>query len=125
VTTSELFLGVIAAATLVMAVIQAGLVIWGIVLVRRVSAAVEKMEGAVEPVLSRLDAVANEALVSMAAARSQMDRLEQMTSGVVYRLDQTVRQAQSYLLAPARQGAALLAGARAAVLAFRRSPFSR
>ncbi len=52
----------------------------------------------------------------MAAARNQMDRLERMTEDVVSRIDQTVHTLQTYVLNPARQGAALLAGARAAVL---------
>jgi hypothetical protein len=125
VTTSEIFLGVIATATLIMAIIQVGLIIGGIILAKRVNAAVERIEEAAGPVVERLDQVTTEALASMAAARAQMERLEQTTTDMVERIDQAVHRVQSYVLAPARQGVALLAGARAVVQAFKRLPFSR
>lgn len=124
-TTSEAFLGVIALATLTTAIAQVGVLIAGVRLARRVHTAVERIEGATGPIVARLDQLSTEALESMAAARSQMDRLERMTEDVVSRIDQTVQTLQTYVLAPARQGAALLAGARAAVLAFKRPPLLR
>jgi hypothetical protein len=125
VTTSEIFLGVIAAATLIMAIIQVGLIIGGLILAKRVTAAVDRIEEASRPIIDRLDQVTTEALTSMAAARAQMERLEQMTTDMVDRVDQAAHRIQTYVLAPARQGIALLAGARAAVQAFKRLPFSR
>ena len=124
-TTSEAFLGVIALATLTTAIAQVGVLIAGIRLARRMNTAVERIEDAATPMVARLDELSAEALVSLAAARNQMDRLERMTEDVVSRIDQTVHTLQAYVLTPARQGAALLAGARAAVLAFRRPPFLR
>ena len=124
-TTSEAILGIIALATLTTAITQVGVLIAGIRLARRVHTAVERIEGATGPIVARLDELSAEAIESMTAARNQMDRLERMTGDVVSRIDQTVHSLQTYVLNPARQGAALLAGARAAVLGFRRLPFSR
>jgi len=125
VTTSEVFLGIIALATLAAAVAQVGVLIAGIRLARRVNTAVDRIEDAARPAMARLDALSAEALESMAAARSQMDRLERMTEDVMGRIDQTVHTLQTYVLNPARQGVALLAGARAVMTAFRRPPFLR
>jgi tetrahydromethanopterin S-methyltransferase subunit B len=125
VTTTEAFLGVIALATLITAIAQVGVLIAGLRLARRVNAAVERIEDTTGPIVARVDELSAEALLSLAAARSQMDRLERMTEDVVNRIDETVRTWQTYVLKPARQGVALLAGARAAVLAFRRPPFAR
>jgi len=125
VTNNEIYLAVIAAATLIMAIVQIGVIVVVVMLAKRVNAAVERIEGAAAPIAARLDEVATEALSSMAAARSQMDRLESMTVDVVNRVDQTVQRVQSYVLTPARQGMALMAGARAALQVFRRQPFFR
>jgi tetrahydromethanopterin S-methyltransferase subunit B len=125
VTTTEAFLGVIALATLITAIAQVGVLIAGLRLARRVNTAVERIEDTAGPIVARVDELSAEALLSLAAARSQMDRLERMTEDVVNRIDETVRTWQTYVLKPARQGVALLAGARAAVLAFRRPPFAR
>lgn len=124
-TTNEVLLGVIALATLTMAVVQVVVIVAGVRFARRVDAAVQRVEAATAPMLARVDDVATEALASMAAARSQMDRLEVLTTDMVTRIDGTVHALQNYVMAPARQGAALLAGARAAVQVLRRTPFLR
>jgi len=125
VTASEVFLGVIALATLTTAIAQVGVLIAGVRLARRVNTAVERIEGAAAPALARLDTLSAEAIDSMAAARGQMDRLERMTEDVVSHIDQTVHTLQTYVLNPARQGVALLAGVRGALWAFRRPRFLR
>lgn len=124
-TNSEVFLGIIAGGTVAMAIVQVGLMIAALSFAKRMNAAVDRIENATKPLLTRFDEVAAEALASLAAARRQMDRLEHMTADVVNRIEQTARIAQTFVLAPARQGVALLAGARAAVQALRRLPFAR
>lgn len=124
-TTNEVLLGVIALATLTMAIVQVVVIVAGVRFARRVDAAVQRVEAATAPMLARVDDVATEALASMSAARSQMDRLEVMTTDMVTRIDDTVHALQTYVMAPARQGAALLAGARAAVQVLHRTPFLR
>ncbi len=85
----------------------------------------ERIEAATQPLLSRVDDVAAEALASMAAARHQMDRIEHLMTDVTERVDHTVQRLQAYVLKPAQQGYALLAGARAVMQVLRRPPLIR
>jgi hypothetical protein len=125
VTKTEVLLAIIAAGTVATAVVQVGLIVAALRFAKRMTAAVDRIEDATRPLLARFDDVALEAIRSLAAARDQMNRLERMTADVVGRIDQTVRLAQTCLLVPARQGVALLAGARAMMQVFRRLPFAR
>ena len=120
----HVFLAILAISTLILAVVQAAVVIAGFVLARRFTDAVSKMEKATLPLLSRLDAIAVEGLNTLESVRDQLGRVERATSDVMSRIDQTAQRVQSYVLTPARQGVALLAGARAVMQVFRRSRLS-
>jgi hypothetical protein len=118
-----MFLAILAISTLILAVVQAAVVIAGFVLARRFTDAVSKMEKATLPLLSRVDAMAVEGL-ALESVPDQLGRVERATSDVMSRIDQTAQRVQSYVLTPARQGVALLAGARAVMQVFRRSRLS-
>jgi hypothetical protein len=120
----HVFLAILAISTLILAVVQAAVVIAGFVLARRFTDAVSKMEKATLPLLSRVDAMAVEGLNTLESVRDQLGRVERATSDVMSRIDQTAQRLQSYVLTPARQGVALLAGARAVMQVFRRSRLS-
>jgi len=116
---SEVFLGVIAVATLVMALIQVCLVIAGIIAVKRMYDMLLRVENTMKPVLAHVDELVIDATASVAAVRVQIDRVEQQAVQVLKRTDQAVQRVQDYLVAPAREGMALAAGARALFGAFR------
>jgi predicted PurR-regulated permease PerM len=116
---SEVFLGVIAVATLVMAVIQVCVVVAGIIAVKRMQEMLVRVEDAVKPVIAHVDDLVTDATASVAAVRVQIDRVEQHAVQVLKRTEQTVQRVQDYLVAPAREGMALAAGARALFGAFR------
>jgi hypothetical protein len=116
---TEVFLGVIAVATLVMALIQVCLVIAGIIAVKRMQEMLLRVENTVKPVLAHVDDLVMDATASVAAVRVQIDRVEQQAVQVLKRTDQAVQRVQDYLVAPAREGIALAAGARALFGAFR------
>ena len=116
---SEVFLGVIAVATLVMALIQVCLVIAGIIAVKRLHDMLLRVENTMKPVLAHVDELVMDATASVAAVRVQIDRVEQQAVQVLKRTDQAVQRVQDYLVAPAREGMALAAGARALFGAFR------
>ncbi len=117
----HLFLAILAISTLVLAVVQAGIAIAGFVLARRFTAALSKMEQATMPLLSRVDAMATEGLSALESVRDQLSRVERVSSDVMNRIDHTSQRLQSYVMAPARQGVALLAGARAVMQVFRKT----
>ena len=81
-------------------------------------------EKAAMPLLSHVDAMAAEGLATLETVRDQLGRVEHVTSDVMSRIDQTAQRLQNYVLRPARQGVALLAGARAVVQVFRKSHLS-
>ena len=116
---TEVFLGVIAVATLVMALIQVCLVIAGIIAVKRMHEMMLRVENSLKPVLAHVDDLVMDATASVAAVRVQIDRVEQQAVQVLKRTDQAVQRVQDYLVAPAREGMALAAGARAVFGAFR------
>jgi hypothetical protein len=120
----HLFLAILAISTLILAVVQAGVVIAGFVLAKRFTDAFSRLEEACMPLLSHVDTMAAEGLNALESVRDQLNRFERVTSDVMSRVDQTSQRLQSYVLTPARQGIALLAGARAVVQVFRKSRLS-
>jgi len=116
---SEVFLGVIAVATLVMALIQLCVLVAGIIAVKRLHEVLVRVEASVHPVLAHVDDLVVDATASIAAVRVQIDRVEQQAVNVLRRTDQAVQRVQDYVVTPAREGMALAAGARAVFGAFR------
>ena len=115
---NDTFLGVIAAATLVMALVQIGLLIAGLMAVKRLNEVLVRVEDTAKPLLAHVDELVVDATESLAAARVQLDRVERQALHVLARTDQAVNRVQTYLVAPAREGIALAAGARALFGAF-------
>lgn len=116
---SELFLGAIALATTVMAVLQVGMAIHGARLARRVDRLFDRVEREIEPVLGRLQTVSTDLARVTSLAVAQVERADQMFAQVAQRLDHVLTLAQDAVVAPARQGMALLAGLRAGLAALR------
>jgi len=116
---NDVYLGVIAAATLVMALVQIGVLIAGIIAVKRMREVLVRVEESARPVLAHVDDLVVDATESIAAVRAQLDRVERQTMHVLTRTDEAVQRVQTYLVAQAREGIALAAGARALVGAFR------
>jgi hypothetical protein len=115
---SDVYLGVIAAATLVMALVQIGVLIAGVIAVKRMHKVLVRVEDSVRPVLAHVDDLVVDATESIAVVRAQLDRVERQTLHVLTRTDEAVQRVQHYLVAPAREGIALAAGARALFGAF-------
>lgn len=121
---SDVYLGVIAAATLLMALVQIGVVVAGIIAVKRMHEVLVRVENSARPVLAHVDELVVDATESIAVVRAQLDRVERQTLHVLTRTDEAVQRVQKYLVAPAREGIALAAGTRALFGAFR-SPLLR
>jgi hypothetical protein len=121
---SDLYLGAIAAATVLMALVQIGVLVAGIIAVKRMREALVRFEDSTRPMLAHVDDLVVDATESIAAVRAQLDRVEQQAVHVLTRTDEAVQQVRHYLVAPARQGIALAAGARALVGGLR-SPLLR
>lgn len=117
--TGELFLGVIAFAVLLMALIQVAAIVAGIRLARRVDQLATQLEQDVKPLLANLTAVTTEAARTAALAARQVERFDRVFAELTERVDQTLAAAQSFVIGPARQGMAVFAGVSALIDSFR------
>jgi hypothetical protein len=120
-TTAVVFLGAIAVATVIMAAIQVGAVLYMARLARRVEAMAGKIEHEIQPTLAHLSNTSAEAARAASLASGQVARFERMTGELHERLGEVAVSVQAALRRPARETTALLAAVRAAVLSLRAS----
>lgn len=113
------FLGVIAGAMVLMAVLQAGFLAYGIRLARRVERVVEAVEREIRPALGRVDAISADAARASALVVAQVERVDKVVGRLAAGADEAMTAARDSVVEPVRQGGAFLAGLRAALLAFR------
>jgi hypothetical protein len=109
------FLGAIALATLVMAVIQVGIIVYGARLARRAERLVGRIEHDIAPIIERLTSVSHEAARAASLAAHQVERVDRLVTDVSDRVDRTMATAQRALVAPAREAVALTAALKATV----------
>ena len=117
--TGELFLGIIAFAVLVMALIQVGAIFAGIRLAKRVDQLATQLDQEIKPLIANLTALSSEAARAAALAAKQAERLDRVFGEMVQRVDETLAAAQEFVTGPARQGMAIMAGVKAVIDAFR------
>lgn len=119
-----LFLGVIAVATLLMAVLQVGAVIAALRLARRVERLADEVHSEVKPLIARANAIAEDAQRAAVLAAAQAERVDAVMSGLSRRVDETAGALQQALIRPAREGLAIMAGLKAGfeMLRSRRGP---
>ena len=113
------FLGVIAAATLVTAILQVALMLYAGRLARRLARLVDDIERELKPLFASANAVGRDAARVASLAVSQMERADHLFANVAAKVEETVAVVQRTMIAPAREGMALLAGLRAALAALR------
>lgn len=110
---SQVFLGVIAAATAVMAIVQIG----AIVVLARVSAQVQGIVATIQtdirPLLARATAIADEASKTATLATAQAQKIDRLLTDLTRRVDETSAVIQQAILTPAREGMAIIAALKA------------
>jgi hypothetical protein len=108
-----LFLGIIAGATLLMALLQIGALLAAARLARRVERLADELHGEVKPLIARAHAIAEDAQRAASLAAAQVERVDTLMADLSRRLDETATVLQSAILKPAREGLALVAGLKA------------
>jgi hypothetical protein len=116
---AEIFLGIIAVATLAMALAQIGVVVVAGLAARRVTRLAESVEQQLKPIFGHLDAIGRDAARAATLATAQVERADQLFGDVVVRIDQALNSVQASIETPAREGRALLSALRAAMQAIR------
>jgi hypothetical protein len=113
--TGEVFLGIIAFAVLIMALIQIGAIVAGLRLAKRVDQLATQIDQDIKPLIANLTTLSSEASRAAALAAKQAERFDKMFGEMVHRVDTTLLAAQEFVTGPARQGMALMAGVKAVI----------
>lgn len=122
---TDVFLGVIAAATLVTAIIQIGVLVAAARLAVRLVRLTDRVERELKPVFVHLDAIGRDASRAVSLAAAQVERADGVFADLAHRAEQTLDALQVAAARPAREGAAILAGFRAALDSLRRGRTGR
>lgn len=118
-TWSEVFLGIIAAATLATAIAQIGIFVAAGLLARRLDRLSREIHGELRPVFGHLDAIGRDASRATALAVAQVERIDGICTDLVQRIEAAAGAFQAGLGAPVREGRAMVSGLRAAFEAIR------
>jgi hypothetical protein len=116
---NTVFLGIIALAVSVMAAIQVGIIVYGGRLARRVDALTTQVEREIKPLIAHLTTIGEEAARASTLAAAQVERVDRLFADVSLKVEETAHAVQSAIVAPAREGLALLSGVKAAFEAVR------
>ncbi|HKY20099.1 MAG TPA: hypothetical protein VJM31_02670 [Vicinamibacterales bacterium] len=116
---AEVFLGVIALATLTMAAIQVGLIVYGWTVAKRVNRLFDQVEQQLQPLAENLSAIARDAARVSALATGQVERMDRLVTDAAARIEQTASTVQDAVLRPLREGASILNGIKAVIDALR------
>ena len=115
----ELALGVIAAATAIMALVQIG----ALIMLARVATQVRDIASTIQqdlrPLIARANAIADEAHKTATLATAQAQKFDRLVTDLTQRVDETSTVIQEAILTPAREGMAIVAGLKAAFGALR------
>lgn len=112
---TDVFLGIIAVATLAIAVGQIAVSIAAGRVVRRVERLADEFDREVKPLFEHLNAIGADLARAAALATVQVERADHLFADVAARVEDTLATVQATVGAPARQGRALLSGFRAAL----------
>ena len=116
---AEISLGVIALATLTMALVQVSVIVYGWMLARRISRLVGQIEQEMKPLADNLNAMARDAARATALAAAQVERVDQLFTELTTKIEHTASTIQKSIVSPLRDGAAVMTGIRAAIEVFR------
>jgi hypothetical protein len=113
---TNVWLGIIAVAVLVMAVIQVAAIVFAMSAARRIGQVADRLEQNLNPVVSNLQTITAEAARMTTLAAAQVERADRMFADLTRRAEQMMA-AVPTLLGPAGKGLAFLNGIKAALAA--------
>ena len=119
---NDVYLGVIAVAVAVMAIIQVAAVVVALRAARRVDDVVTKWEDDVRPIVANLKSMSADAARTASIASAQAQKAEQLIGDLTTRVSDTVAAVEATIVAPARDAYAMVQGLLAAFAAFRQAP---
>jgi hypothetical protein len=118
-TWATVFLGIIAMATLVTAILQVVLLVAAAQLVRRVGRFIDIIEEDVRPIIANVSSIARDASRVASLAAAQVERADQALSSTVHRVEELLAHVQGLVANTLRDGNTLMMGIRAVMAAIR------
>jgi len=115
----DVFLGVIAVATLAIAIAQIAVIVAAAAAARRVGRLADSLERDVKPLMGHLHAIGRDAARATELATSQVERADRLFADAAQRFEQALNGIEASISAPAREGRAILSAFRAAFQAIR------
>ena len=122
---TDFFLGVIAVTSAVTAIVQIGVLVVAGRLVLRLLRLTDRVEHELKPLMRHLDSIGQDAARAASVAAAQVERADGVFADFSTRVVHAMDVVESAVGAPAREGAAIMAGFRAAMSALRDSRFGR
>jgi predicted PurR-regulated permease PerM len=130
---NDVSLGVIAVATLVMALIQVGAILVAAKVARQAQEMLGKAQATIataqqtiasvheeiRPLIAKASAIADEASKTAALATAQVQKIDRLVTDLSKRVDETSAVVQQAIVTPAREGLAIVAAIKAAATALR------
>ena len=116
---SDVFLGVIAVATLIMALIQIGAIIAALRLARQAQEVIMSVQRDLKPLVAKANAIAEEASRTVALATAQAQKVDRVVTDLSRRVEETAQLLQEAIVRPAREGMAIVAAIKAGLGALR------
>jgi hypothetical protein len=113
---TNVLLGIIAVAVLVMAAIQVAAIVFAVSAARRIGQVADRLEQNLSPVVSNLQTITSEAARMSTLAAAQVERADRIFAELSRRVEQ-IMAAVPALLGPAGKGFAFLNGIKAALAA--------
>lgn len=110
---SQVFLGVIAVATALMAVVQIGAIVMLARVAGQVQGILATIQTDVRPLIVRANAIAEEASKTATLATAQAQKIDRLVTDLTRRVDETSAVIQQAILTPAREGMAIIAALKA------------
>jgi archaellum biogenesis protein FlaJ (TadC family) len=115
----DVFLAVIAVATVAIAVAQIAVIVAAASAAKRLGQLADTFEREVRPLVGHLNAIGRDAARAAHLATAQVERADKLFADVAQRFEQTLAGVEASISAPAREGRALLSAFRAAFQALR------
>jgi hypothetical protein len=119
VSRSELFLGVIALATLSTAIVQIAVLVTAGRVVRKLARTADRLEGELTPLIGHLTAIGRDASHATTLAVAQLERADRLFADIAEQAVRTLNTFQAAVTGPMRESAAIISALKAAIQTIR------
>jgi len=104
----EIFLGIIALATLATAIMQVGVLLTAGRMLRHVQQLIDRVDKELAPTFGHVNVISRDVSRAVALATTQVQRVDQLISDLTQRVEDLGTSVQKTLAMPAREGKAIL-----------------